>query len=815
MGSLLQDLRYGWRMLLKAPGFTLVAIVTLALGIGANVAIFGFVDELWLRPMPVPEANRVVRVFTSNPRGNGEVERGWSSYPDFEDMRSRSKTLSGLALMERRGALYDDGTQTTLVTAAVLSNNFFDVLQPTPAVGRTFTEAELKNSQALPVMLSYPFWKRAFNGDKSRIGRTFIVDRLPVLALGVLPRSFRGTEAMQVPDLWIPMATWLQFVPGERGRLTSRRFRDYELFGRLQPGVSLEQAKAELATTAAALAQSYPETNAGRKMIAVQETDTRGDWVASVGLALLAVAALVLLIACANVASLLLARAEHRRREIATRVALGATPRHIVRQLLSETVLLAAAGTVAALLVGNYVLQVLPALLPQTVVPVGVDAYLSVRGIAFALSVAFASLFLFGLFPAFQSSQVAPASVLKQFGIQASARRRLRSVLVAGQVALSLVAIVSAGLLIRSVGRALETDPGFNAHQNMLILEVLPAFGHRSEQDSQNFVVEARRRLESLPGVAATSIAMRFPFGMSGSGATQKVFVADSLTAGDRDGVTINYDSIGDRYFQVLGTRVLKGRGIEPQDLRNNARVVVVNERLASRFWPQGDAVGRQIRLDKPDSPPYEVVGVAENSTYNDFQEDPMPYLYIPMASDDYGEVAMAVQTKGDPGALADPVRRTLRDINRGVPITGMLSMREQVREALYGERLTAMLTVSLGILALLLASIGIYGLMSFLVERRTQEIGIRLALGARRGEVLVLILRYAIGVTTIGIAVGIAGSYLATKTLSSLLFGVRPTDLLVMGGAVLVLVCAAFAATIIPALQASRVDPMVALRYE
>ncbi|MBZ5719244.1 MAG: ABC transporter permease [Acidobacteriia bacterium] len=816
MGTILQDIRYGLRMLRTSPGFTVVAIVTLALGIGTNVAIFSFVDELWLRPMPVPHADQLVRIFTSNPSSEGEIERGWNSYPDFADLRTSAKTLAGVALLERRGAFYDDGVQNSLVTAAVLSDNFFDVLQPVPAVGRRFTENELKSPQALPVMLSYPFWRRQFGGDLSLVGRTIIVDRRQVAVVGILPRGFRGTEAMQVPDLWIPMTTWGQFVPGEQQRLVSRSFRDYELFGRLQPGVTLQQAGVELAAVANALAQSFPSTNSGRKMTAVPEGQTRGDWTAMVGLVLLGIAALVLLIACANVAGLLLARAEHRRKEIATRVALGATAGQIVRQLLTETMLLTVLGTVAALVFGNLVLQLLPALMPPTTVPSGVDAYLSLRGFWFAMVVAVVSLFLFGLVPALQASHLAPALALKQFGATGAAPRRpFRSVLVVAQVALSVVMVVSAGLLVRSVLNALNANPGFNAHQNMLVLELSPSFGTRTAQESLAYVREIRRRLEALPQVTATSIAMRFPFGMSGGGATRKVFLPGDFGSNDREGVTINFDPVGDGFFSVLGTRILRGRTIEAHDLQTSAHVTVVNQQMASRFWPNGDAVGKRFRLDKADGDEYQVVGVAEDSKYNDYQEAPIPLLYLPMGSDDYGELALAVGTRNDPGALAATVRRILREVNRNIPVLGILTWRDQIREALYEERMTARLIVALGGLGLLLAAAGIYGLMAFLVARRTQEIGIRVALGAPRNAILRLVVRHAFGLTAVGLAAGILGSVAATRALRSFLFGVAPTDVLVFAGAIAVLLVVTLAATLVPAMRAIRVDPMVALHYE
>jgi putative ABC transport system permease protein len=494
MNGLLQDLRYAVRQLRKSPGFTIVAVLTLALGIGVSVATFSFVDELWLHPMPVRDANRLVRIFTSNPSSQGEIERGYSSYPDFLDLRANSRTLAGVAALDNRGAQVDDGVQNRLVSAAVVSENFFEVLEASPALGRTFTEKEFENSQVPSVVLSYPFWRRQFNGDTALPGRTIIVDNQPVTVLGVLPRGFRGSEALVVPDLWIPMPTWQQLT-GEREKQTIRGSREYELFGRLREGVILQQAKAELGTVAAALASSYPASDAGRRMTIVAEDETRGG-VANIGLALLGVAVLVLLVACANVAGLLIARGEYRRKEIATRLALGASRGKVVRQLLAETALLATVATVTALLFGRVVLNELPALLPQTSFPIFVDAHLNSRALLFALATAIASVFLFGLVPALQATNVGPAAMLKQSGAgTGTGRRRLRSALIVTQVALSLVMVVCSGLLARSVIKALALDPGFNAHQNMLIMELVPDFGTKRERASTEFVHEARRHL--------------------------------------------------------------------------------------------------------------------------------------------------------------------------------------------------------------------------------------------------------------------------------------------------------------------------------
>ena len=814
MNGVLHDLRYAFRQLRKNPGFTAVAVITLALGIGVNVATFSFVDELWLHSIPVKEPNRIVRIFTSNPTGHGEIERGYSSYPDFQDLRANSKTLSGVAALDNRGAQLDDGVRSKLVTAAVVSENFFDVLQPTPALGRTFTEAEFRNSPALSALISYPFWREQFNGDRALPGQTITVDNQPVTVLGVLPRGFRGSNPVGVPNLWLPMPTWRQLT-GEREKQTNRKFREYELFGRLQDGVSLKQAKAEVGTLAAAMANSYPASNTGFRMTLAPEHETRGE-LANVSLVLLGIAALVVLVACANVAGLLIARAEYRRKEIATRLALGASPANLIRQLLTETALLAGFATVAALLLGNFVLNQLPKFLPQTGFSIGVDPHLNSRALLFAVITAAASLFLFALIPVLQATKIDPGSALKQASSRTStSRRTLRSVLVVAQVALSLVMVVCSGLLVRSVTKALALDPGFNAHQDMLIVELVPSFGTKTDEASMAFVREACKRLEALPGVTATATAMRFPFGMSGGGATRKVFPMANAGNIGAEGATINFDPVGEGYFSVLGTRILRGRAIERHDLDTDAHVLVVNQAMANRFWPNGDAVGQRVHLERTDGDEYEVIGIAEDGKYNDVREVRLPYLFVPMRSGDYGELAMAVKTNVDPGALAPSVRKVLRELNRQVPADPIVTLREHMREALYEDRVMAELIGTMGGLGLLLAAIGIYGLMAFLVGRRTPEIGIRMAMGAKRGRIFRLVIGHALQLMAIGAVIGIAGAIAVAQAMRSLLFGVAPTDVLTIVTAVAVLALVALAGAAVPAAHAAKVDPMVALRYE
>jgi len=814
MNGVSGDLRYAARKLRTSPGFTAVAIATLALGIGANVAIFSLVDEVWLRPMPVPHNERLIRIFTSNPSSEGVIAQGYSSYPDFLAVRQATRTLSGVAVLERRGAQLDAGRENKLVTAAVLSNNFFDVLAPAPALGRTFAETEVQAPGALTVMLSYPFWRQQFDGDPSLPGRTIILDRQPVLVTGVLPRGFRGTEPGMVPDVWIPINTWIELT-GERGGLSVRGHRDYEIFARLAPGVTLQKAKAELATIAAGLARQFPQTNAGRQMTALPESRSRGGTVEHLSLALLAIAALVLLIACANVASLLLARAEYRRHELALRVALGASRLRLIRQMMAETALLAAAAGLAALALGNYLIDLLPRLLPDAGFSARIDAHMSVRVLLFGGGAALASLALFGLLPAWQASAVAPAGAVKQQGSSRGASRAgTRSVLIVAQVALSLVLAVSAGLLIRSLVNASNANPGFDAHQKMLVLELVPGMAARDADGQRAFVEEARRQIEALPGVAGTGAGMRIPFGLSGSGATMKAFFLDSRGA-DGEGVPIHYDPVSDRFFEIVGTRLLSGRAIDARDMQAHARVMVINQTMARRFWKGRDPVGQRVRLGKPDGDFYEVIGVSENSVNAQLGEDPMPYLYTPIGAGDYSELTLIVKTTTDPSRLADPVRRALREVNRDVPIIYMATLSEHMRLATSDQRMTTGLIVSLGVLGLLLVAVGLYGLTSFLVGRRTREIGIRLALGARPRSIFRLVIGRALVLTGVGVVAGGVAAAVATRALRSFLFGVAPADPAAYVIGVGVLVAVTCMAAFLPALRAMRVDPTTALRWE
>jgi putative ABC transport system permease protein len=810
--QLLQDVRYGLRTLRKAPGFTIVAILTLALGIGANTAVYSLVEELWLRPRPVPHPERVVRIFTSNPSSNGEIAEGYSNYPDFTYIREAAKTLSGVAFLQSRGALLDTAGESKLITASVVSDNFFDVLAPKASYGHAFSAAQAESPGALGVMLSYAFWSQQFDGERELAGKTIVLDRHVVRVWGILPRGFRGAESFP-PDVWIPLSTWSQLT-GEKPAAMTHQARDYFLFGRLEPGAAIPQANAELSVIAARLARDHPETNAGRKTMLLPESEVQGQGMRQISLLLLAISGLVLLIACANVASLLIARAEHRRHELAMRVALGARRSRVLRQLLTETALLGAAATAAALLLGSWVTSVLPAVLPHSSFSAPIDVPITPRVFWFSLAVGLVSVFLFGGMPAWHASQSSPGEAVKEYGRWSTeSGGSARKVLVVAQMALSLVLVVGAGLLTRSLWNAQTANPGFDAHQNMLVMELVPGF--KRDEQSCAYVDEARRHIAALPGVLGTAAGLRIPFGLSGGGARRRVFLPGGPGAVATEGVPVGYDPVSDNFFKMLGTRILRGRSIDAHDFQSRAHVMVINQMMAQRFWPGRDPIGERVHLQRPDGDLYEVIGIAENSKKEAFIEDAAPYFYSPMRLSDYGELAMVVKTAGAPSIVAGEVRRTLLSLNSSAEIIYSATLREHVRMAMADQRTAAELTVALGGLGLVLAAVGLYSLTSLLIGRRTHEIGVRMALGAQPASVMGMVLSYGAKMALVGVTIGLGAACATVGLVKGLLFGVTAHDPVTFVGVAILLLVVALVASWIPARRAMRVDPIVALRHE
>ena len=807
-----RDVRFAFRTLAKSPGFTTVAVTILALGVGVNTAVFSLVDEIWLRPRPVPHPERVARIFTSSPTSGGMNAEGENSYLDYYHISRGVEAFSGVAFLQRRGSLLYTHGDHKLLNTAVISDDFFNVLEPRVAAGHVLTAEQAGAPGALGVMLSYPFWNDQFNADPALPGNTIILNGQHVIVAGVLPRGFRGSDPIDTPEVWIPWSTWSELT-GERATLATGWSNPSDLFGRIRPGATLQQANAQLAVIATRLAREHPDTNAGRKMMCLPESQVQGEGVQGYSLILLAISGLVLLIACANVASLMIARGERRRHEFAMRSALGASRRRLLRQLLTEDALLGAAATAAAVALGGWVDRLLPAVLPSMAFTTPIDARLTARVLWFSAGAGLFSVFAFGAIPARRGSRTSLSETLKQQGRGATSRAAVRSVLVAAQVAVSLVLVVAAGLLVRSLMNVEAANPGFDAHQNMLVVDFAADF--KAPEAYRASVEDARRRIDTIPGVLGTAVAMRIPFGLSGSGRTEKVFYAGATGRAATEGIPIRFDPVGDNFFQMMGTGIVGGRAIDAQDLQTGSNVMVINQAMAQRFWPHQDPLGHYVRLEKAGGEQYEVVGVVQNCVNQDFLEPTGPYFYTPMRLSDYGELEMAVKTAVNPSSVAPAVRRTLLNVGHGLTIVYFKTLREHVRLAMSGNRTSAELIASLGVLGLLLAAVGLYGLTSFLVGSRTQEIGIRMALGATRPTILRQVMARTLVLTSVGLAIGLGLAFGVTGLLRALLFGLSPHNVLVFAASVGVLAFVACASSFIPALRATRINPTQALHYE
>ena len=813
MEAFIKDLRYGFRSLAKTPTLTLVAILSLAIGVGSNVAIFSFVDALWLRPLPVGDSASLVSVFTSDSEANREVARGESSYPDYLDISSQSKSFRSLAALERRGALLDIGTETLQVTASVVSENFFSTMQVSPRFGRAFVERD-SASGLRAVLLSHGFWTRQFNADAALVGHTIVLDNQEVVVLGILPPGFHTSGTTTPPDIWVPMSTWNALVQDDQ-RLTRRARRTFEIYGRLQPGVNLRTASAELQTIAGRLEQDFPQSNAGRKMSVEFESATAGTWGRQVSVMLLGIGLLVLLIACANVSSLLVARAERRQKEIATRIALGGTRTQLARQLLAEGLLLTAFGLVAALLAASWLVPALRSMLPLSAWASGVEAQVDLRALIFACVAGGTSMLFAGVIPALSSTNLNVIDALKQTGNQPRLRGTwLRNAIVIGQVALSLVIMASASLLVRTVLKMQAIEPGFESNGNLVIMEVIPSFTSRSSAELRAYATDARRAMAEVAGTQRTAAALRIPLGDSGGGRKIAVFTERELADINSPGRSILMTMVSDGYFETIGTRLLRGRGFAEQDISQERPVIVINRSLAEMLWPNEDAVGKHVRLGKRDAQQFEILGVAEDGRYNRLTENPGPYLYMPLTSE-FGEFDLIASTSPDASTMLPVLREHVRALDRTVPVINATTIREHLRNSVEEQRTSARLVSALGLLGLMLAAIGLYGLMSFVVGSRLHEIGIRMAVGASQSRIFVLVIGRALRLAAIGIIVGIGGSVVAVRVLRGLLYGISVFDGLSFSVAILLLLLAALFAALLPALRATRVDIINVLRYD
>jgi len=806
----LSDLRYGTRMLLKRPGFSLVAVLLLALGIGANTTIFRWVEHFVLEPIPgVARASELVSVH-----GTTLTRRDISySYPNFADTRARRPDglvdLAGLrpvALNVRVGRGEPERAWAELVTA-----NYFTLLGVSAHLGRVLVDDDDRAPGVSPVVvLSYRYWRNRFGGDPDAVGSTLTVNGRPFTVVGVAPAGFRGSTSAMSMDLWVPMMMQAVVMAGDR--LTQRGNAWMAVIGRLEPDATIDEAAAGLSRVAAELAAEFPEVNEDRGAAAYplwRDPQSPASILAPVMGVLLVVAALVLLVVCANLANLLLARASGRQREVAVRLALGASRTRVVRQLLTESVLLALAGGAGGFLVALWARQLVARFVPPTPLPIATDVPFDPTMAIYSFALAAGTTVLFGLAPALQASRPTLMPALRDVRTVIGSRRVwLRHALVIAQVATSIVLLVGAGLFIRTLQQVQDVDLGFDLEDGMIAsLDLLPG-GYDAERGGALFR-QLLTEVEALPGVASAAIIRDMPVKMGGGSDTTADVEGYEPAEGEE--MTIFYDRVSPGTFETLGIRVIAGRTFADTDDGSGPPVVVVNETMARRYWPDGRALGGRIRLGEWAT----VIGVVADVKYTTLSAPPVAYMYLPLYGWYRPDVTLVVRTAGPAASVFGPVRDRLRRLDPNLPLFDVRSVAEHKDMAVFMPRLAATLLGLFGSLALVLATLGLYGLLAFHVGQRTQEIGIRIALGAPRDAIRALVIRQGLGLTAIGALIGFGVCLLAFPLVSSQLVGVSARDGLSYGATSLLLLVGAAAASYLPARRASSIDPIRALRYE
>ncbi|MBI3404938.1 MAG: ABC transporter permease [Acidobacteria bacterium] len=819
MSTLMQDLRYAVRSLAKNPGFYAVAIIALALGIGANTAIFSVVNAVLLRPLPFKDPDRLVMVWEHNfKRGNA---RNVVSPADLMDWKAQNRTLENLAgLIVFRTNLSGDG-EPEQVSAGIFTEGFFSILDVHPALGRDLTPEELRPGGPDAVLLSYGFWQRRFGGDSKVLGRNIILNGRPNTIVGVLPAGFRFQK--EEADVWIPFA----LNPATDYRKNTGRY--LSGVARLKPGVSRDQAQADLAAIAVRLEKEHPEFNTGWGVNVVPlQQDMVGD-VRTALLAILGAVGFVLLIACANVANLLLAKAASRAREIAVRTALGASRGRIVAQLLTESVLLSLLGGAAGLLLALWGIELLTKFAPADI-PRLSEIRLDRAVLGFSLALSVLTGLLFGLVPALQAARLGVSDSLKDGGRGSSsgAHQRLRSLLVVSEVALSMILLIGAGLLGRSFLTLLTENPGFNSENVLTMRLSLPSATYRQGFKQVQFFEDITARIAGLSGVQSVGGISWLPLGGSGSATTFDVLDRPMPPEGEHPVADVRF--VTRDFFRAMGTPLLSGRTFEDRDAvaepqvppRGNPtapapalRTILVNQALAKMYWPNEDPIGKRLQMDWGEMQTAEIIGVVSDVKLTSLETDPRPTIYWYHQQIPSQFMAVVVRVSGDPLQLVGAIKSQVAALDKNVPVAHISTMDNIVASSVSLRRFNLTLLGVFAGVALLLAAVGIYGVISYSVVQRTHEIGIRMALGAQRAHVLRLVLSSGLKMTAIGLGVGIAGALALTRFIATLLFHVQPADPLTFVGVAALLLGVAVLAALLPARRAARVDPLVALRYE
>jgi putative ABC transport system permease protein len=807
MGTALRDLRYGLRMLLRSPGFTALAVIALALGIGANSAIFSFVDAILLRPLPVAHPEQLVKVNA----GHKDRYNEYSSYPDYLDFQSRTKTLAGLAAYGNRGAAVSVDGPPILVSVCVVSPNYFPVLGVKAGLGRTFAEESADPNNPLTAVASYRFWQRRLGGDPGVAGKVVRLNKRPCTILGVMPHGFQGATPGESPDFWIPVRVWTQITGEEQADHGSRWL---ELIGRLHAGTSLAQVRAEIETIGQQLRMAYPETNRDTRISVLPESETRSPWARVMGDILLAVALLVLVVACINISNLLLSRAEGRQREIAVRLALGAGPFRIVRQLLAEGLLLAMLGAGVALVLAGWTIRLLPGLLSSSLFVPDLDLRLDGRVIGFTLLVSLLSVFGFGMVPALRAARLDLNATFKQHSAATTRGFRgwtLGNTLVVVQLALSLMLLVGAGLLARTAWNVRYVDPGFQGENRLLVWMVPAALGY-NESQTLAFYRSLLASVQGMPGVKEVTLVQRPPLYPTEGGQRYSVKIPGYEMPADAEPLKIRYTIVWPNYFETMGMPILRGRTFSGLETRAGQGSILINEAMARHYWADQDPLGKHVQVLNKDC---EIIGVVQDGKYVTLREEAAPYMFLAVPQFPSADMTLLLHSTVDPHNLVSAVERELQNLAKDLPAPEISTLDEVWRQAFQDERLAAILVCCLSGLAAFLATVGLYGLMSFSLGRRIHEIGIRMALGAQARTLLRMVIKQSVGLVLCGAGLGLIAAFLLTRFLASQLFGVTATDPLTYAGVTFLLVFVALLACYLPARRAARVDPIVALRYE
>jgi putative ABC transport system permease protein len=824
--NFLQDIRYAFRGLRKSPGFAIVAVITLALGIGANTAIFTVVNAVFFHPISVEEPGRLVQIFTSDQRrvGIGIGTNLPVSYPNVEDIQRRAQSLSSVTIFAGAPVSMTINGEPDQYFAQLASANYFDVLGVQAAKGRTFLPQEGQLGAGPVIVLSHGLWQRKFGGNSGVIGQNVLLNGQGFTIIGVAPEHFQGTVVIGGPDMWIPMSMHEQIFSGTfKEFFNERRFLGFGSVARLKDGASMQQAQAELQTIGSDLANAFPLANKGRSFtpVSLLQSSISPNGLGNFkfgGAMMMTVVGIVLLVACFNIANLLLARAAGRKREMAIRVALGASRARIVVQLLTEAMVLATAGSLLgmglAMLGRDIIWRFRPPGLPET----GLNLSLDWHVLLFTVVAAVGTGLIFGLAPALQSSRPDLISELKERvggDLRAGSIFKLRNLLVAAEVAICLIALVGAGFFLVSLRNAQVMDAGFDTRNLAMLSFNLGALNYDTARarEFERRVVEAA---QATPGVKAATLSNAIPLFNGGFGRT--LFREGEDSSNGQNGQVTQFASVSPEYLQTIGIPLVRGRGLDGSIREDGPKLAIINETAARRFWPNQEAVGKRFKFFR-DTEWTEVIGVARDSKYNTLGEDPVAYTYLPLIQSPNPAVTLFFRANGDPRPVLSLVRGQVQAMDHNLPLTNVWPIGEVFSQALWTASFSASLLSVFGTIAMILCAVGIYGVVGYTVRQRVREIGIRLALGAQPRDVLLMVVKQNAVVMAVGLVFGVAIaftlSYFLTSALAGLLYGVSTTSAATFAVTTLILALVGLFASYIPARRAAKIDPLVALHYE